>query len=274
MESRQLTLAFLAGCLNKQEGIRKESLYHARLKESLTERFKVDLDVNLMSYYAYNQVCPKIERFLRNKQTDILIFFIRPFPFMVLNKPVIKYDNSRHQKVRGIHPAFLSFGKYQWPEEYSKYISEGTPATNGKRSYSVFEEINLVLGMCIGLHHWSKRYVEGELDKLVSLCSNAGTRMIVLGIPPIAGSPVGNFVCQSLNRYLIRKASRQKLDYIDVFTDKKYNGEAIINVDGRHFTETGHAFLESMLNPVITGIIRETLNKGIIPGQFPPVLTS
>jgi len=258
MNRKTFSLVFMAGCLNNQPGMKTDLLYHSLLKEFLTGILQAEVNIDLLTYHAYNQLTPAIEEQLGKKKADILILFIRPFPYMVLNKPVIKYDTPGNRKVRGIHPAIFSSGEYRWPGFYSKYISEGVPGSGERRPVNLLQEINLLTGVMMGLHRWSVGYVLRELDKVVSLCGRTDTRLILLGIPPAAGSPAGNLVCCSLNRFLVRKATRENLVYIDIFTKKDGRGNAILCGDGRHFSEAGHAFLAGMLSPVITGMLSES----------------
>ena len=254
-----VSIAFFAGCINKQLDIPPHLLYHSRLKDAITDEFKISPAIEVLCYYSYNTIERKVAECLIKSEPDILVLFIRPFPYLILNKLVIKYDTPSQKYFRAFHPALFSAGKRSWPGKYSKYIIERTPVYNGKKKINPLAELNLTFGFLTGLHWWSVIYVQDIIDRVAAICRNSGTRLLLLGVPPAAGSAAGNYLCRSLNNRLIKKAAKENLDYVDIYSNCNSNGIRVIHEDGRHFTQNGHEFLSEALKPYLVRMIREIL---------------
>lgn len=249
------TIAFLAGCINKQRNFPPESHYHEILKNSLSHRYSIGLSFNFGVYHAYSQLYEKTKDLISMKKPDILVIFIRPFPFLILNKLLVKYEKSNKRKVRDIHPSLLFRNKFEWPEKYFINIKEASSAKWVSRPKFGLRDLNLFAGIMLGLHRWALSFVLKELNRVISLCRQDDIELIFLGMPQNRGSVVGRYVCSFMNKKLISEFSKTNLNYINIHEGKDINGKPIFFGDGIHFNETGHIFLKDNLMPVISRII-------------------
>jgi len=249
------TIDFLAGCINNQRNFPRESHYHAVLKKSLSRLYSTDLNFNFAVYHAYRQLYEKVTGLISKNRPDILVIFIRPFPFLILNKPLVKYEENDHRKVRDIHPSLFFRNKFGWPEKYFRNIKEASPETLVSRNKFGFRDLNLLAGIMLGLNRWARKFVLQELRRVIVLCRQENIELIFLGMPQNRESIVGSHICTIMNKKLISEFSKTNVNYLNIHSEKDKNGQPIFFGDGIHFNETGHLFLKDNLMPDICRII-------------------
>ena len=251
------TIAFLAGCINNQRNFPRESHYHAVLKTSLSRMYSADLNFNFAVYHAYGQLFEKATGLISKNRPDILVIFIRPFPFLILNKPLVKYEESDNRKVRDMHPALFFRNKFEWPEKYFINIKEASSAKCVSRSKFELRDLNLLAGIILGLNRWAMKFVLQELKRVISLCRQENIELIFLGMPQNRESIIGSYICSFMNKKLISEFSKTNVIYLNIHSEKDANGQPIFFGDGIHFNEAGHLFLKDNLMPDICRIINE-----------------
>lgn len=260
MSKRRINIGFLGGCLNRQTGIPREEHYHSLLKSVLQESYPdIDLNFRFGLYHAFNELYNRSADLIQIKKTMILIVFIRPFPLMILNKPIVKYNTENQTRRRAIHPGLLNRKQYIWPEKFSRFIVDKTEFNDSKKAYFSLRDINLLLGILLGLKRWSYHYIMKEILSILFLCKQKQVELVITGPPQNPESIAGNMICRSLNRKLQTEIKSLRIPYVDIFTRFDNSDIPIFCEDDIHFNENGHIFLKDHLIEPVSKMIEQII---------------
>ena len=249
-------IGFIGGCISYPIGLEKDKVYHALLKNALPK-----IGIKTDKYYAYSELLDTSKELIKRDSIEVLFLFARHFPYMILNKPFIRFYGKNRKIKYQLHPYLMNYKIKAWPRYLDIYISENRHQKIPKRKHFGLRDINSILGKILGLHNWAYRYVEKCIVDLNELCISNGVRLIVIGPTKNPETFMGDRICTSLNNKLINSMSTNQIDFIDInsYTDEKEH--SIFQSDNIHFNECGHIFLCDKIKTVLQQIIRSSHNQ-------------
>ena len=116
----KIVIGFIGGCINNQGGISRDDLYYSVMTKQLQKiRPDKDYQISLGTYLSFDQLASRTKLFIAKKKPNIIFLFIRPFPLMPLQKPLVKFDKADGTKRWAIHPALFS-RQLIWKEQFTK----------------------------------------------------------------------------------------------------------------------------------------------------------
>ena len=250
-----LKVAFIGGCISFPIGLENDKVYHALLKNALSE-----IDIKMDKYYTYSELLDTSKEFIQRDSIEVLFLFARHFPYMVLNKPFIRFYGMNTKVKYSLHPWLMNYKMKVWPKYLDTYISEYRHQKIPKRKYFGLRDINSILGKILGLHNWAFRYIEKCIVELNEVCIANGIKLVVIGPTKNPETFMGDRICTYLNNRLVSAMSIKNIDFIDInsYTDK--NEHSIFQPDNIHFNEFGHVFLCDKIKTILQQIIRSSLN--------------
>jgi len=241
----KINIGFIGGCINNQVGISREDLYYSVTSKLLTIT-QTEHQISLCRYLSFDQLLDQTKKFIDKKQPNLIYLFIRPFPLMPLQKPIIKYDTKEKTIGYSLHPALFS-RQLKWNEELTKYQSINDFQFVRKSSFG-FRDINLLTGVALGLHHWALKYLTHQLELVKLLCTEQKIKLTVISPPQNPESVLANRTCKWTANYLDKHCMSSKLDFIDINSFSLDNFEQ----DKIHFNIQGHKKLGELIYGNIT----------------------
>jgi len=237
----KINIGFIGGCINNQEGINREDLYYSVLSKLLSNE-KTDYHISLGSYLSYDQLPEQTKFFINKKNPDLIFLFIRSFPLLPLQKPIVKYESENNKVAYALHPALFNH-QMKWKDKLSKHQSSNDFQFVKKNVFS-FRDINLLAGVFMGLQYWTLKYLAHQLDRVKQLCPAEEIKLIIISPPKNPGSILANLLCKHTTDYLDKYCKREQLDFININSFSPDNFEQ----DKVHFNIYGHEKLAETIN--------------------------
>lgn len=244
---KTMKIGFIAGCINIPTRIDAKDLYYVVLLRELQEKYPHIMWESCVDIYsAYSQVIEKANTFLEKNEPQILCFFIRFFPLMVLYKPLVKYENAKKEKAWAFHPALFS-PKADWNPQFSRFVTETGYQFSIRRRFAG-RDLNLLAGKMLGLHAWANRYVCKQIKSLHDICTKKGVKLIVVSPPRNPESYMGNIVCQEITECLNSFCAQENISFANI-----YHPLDIVNFekDAVHYNAQGHRRMAEIVLPFI-----------------------
>jgi hypothetical protein len=195
----------------------------------------------LGTYLSYDQLPEEINILISRKKPDRIFLFIRPFPLLPLQKPLIRYESGNNRISYAWHPAFFS-RRLKWKSKLTKNQSADDFKFIKKSAFGL-RDINLLAGMITGLHHWMLKYLAGQLDSIRLLCNAAEIKLCVISPPQTPGSIIANRFSLRTSSYLEKFCQKEQLDFINISSLGPDNFEE----DKVHFNRSGHRKLAEVI---------------------------
>lgn len=241
----KINIGFIGGCINNQGGINREDLYYFVASKLLASNQK-KYQITLGTYLSFDHLLDQTKKFIDKKQPSLIYLFIRPFPLMPLQKPIVKYDTAEKTIGYSLHPALFS-RQLKWNEELTKYQSSNDFQFVSKSSFS-FRDINLLAGVVLGLHRWTLKYLTHQLELVKQLCNKQKIKLKIISPPQNPESVLANLTCKWTANYLDKYCKSTKLDFININSFSLANFEQ----DKIHFNIHGHKKLGELIYDDIT----------------------
>ncbi len=234
---RMRKIGFIGGCIINPRNITRNQVFYSVVNQLLRNENHEEVSVVLGNYENYSQLHNQTQSFITKKEPDIIYLFIRPFPLLILNKVLIKYDISNFKTKRTINP-FLFKSKLRWDNK----ITDNQIITNyqtPRRSTVGFQDINLFLGSFLGLNNKSTNYIFDEIDKISKSCRRNQIKLVVILPPQYHETLMSKVVCKKINNKLLVKLKESSISNINIYD---INNEQFEN-DRIHFNTLGHRVL-------------------------------
>jgi hypothetical protein len=230
-------IGFIGGCISYPIGIENDSVYHYLLKMNFP-----GIEISVSKYYTYSELPVVTGEFIKKESPDVLFVFLRHFPYMVLNKLLVKHSLTGKKTVRSLHPHLKDRSVRSWPSEFDLYTRE-TANIIPVRQYFGFRDINAILGKMAGLHQWAYQYVETTALGLKEICDHHSVKLIVIGPTKNPETFMGDRICTYLNDRIKYSLAKKNIDFIDINLYKDEENNSLFRPDKIHFNECGHRFL-------------------------------
>jgi hypothetical protein len=231
-------VGFIGGCVNFPKGIDKNKVYHSLLTNALP-----DIKIKTDKYLTYSELIDKSEEFIKRDSIEVLFIFTRHFPYMILNKPLIKICWKNNKVKYRLHPYLCNNKINAWPKNLDRYNSEYKNNKIFKRKYFGLRDLNSILGRILGLHNWAYRYVEKCIIELSEFCISKNVKLVIIGPTKNPETFMGDRICTYLNKRIMDAMLTNNIDFIDINSYIDENNNSIFQSDKIHFNEFGHVYL-------------------------------
>lgn len=236
--TNRTNIGFMGGCINSPIGVSPEAVYHNQLKSVMPET-----TITIGKYHTYSKLIVCAEKVIKNNSLEILFVFLRHFPYMTLNKPLVKLVGKNNRHFYTLHPFLLNRKLKYWPKDFDQFVELYDKNPNPKRFFLGLRDINALVGKGLGLHKWASEYVVEILKELHTICQLYKCRLVIIGPPKNPETFMGNEICTYLNHNAKLEMKRNEIDFIDInaYTDNENN--SIFQKDKIHYNEKGHKYL-------------------------------
>ena len=214
--SSPLSINFLAGCINRQLNLNKEAHYHHLLSATL-KIHQIDAEINLSQYHSYNLLVEKVKKTVHDFDQTCLCVFIRPYPYYVLCKPLIKYFDNKFAYHRTLHPALFQ-RQLIWPDIYSMNYREISVQPQYGLPVRIKNDLNLIAGKLLLLDRWALHYVRDQFIKISQIAIQEGIDLIIVSPTRCPVSRIKDLAISRLHHEMRDWARDNGHTYIDIFS--------------------------------------------------------
>ena len=250
---------FFGGCALTQKSIPKKDRFISVLNGKLESNLLINPKFSFSSYGNFLELFIKFKSQIKKNGNNIFIVQIRPQPYILISKYIIKYADgnnklrfktnpfiskkSGREIINNSNPIFNQLSTNPTFLDFNIFLRR-LLNINSNFSKSFFLEINIFLGRLLGINSNASKYVFTTIQEIQLMCTNHN-QLIILGIPPQPMSKQGNIICKKLNNYLKDECLRHKIHYIDNFAEMN-NCRNFLS-DKLHLSIKGHRKLGEIL---------------------------
>lgn len=246
--SAALNFTFVGGCFPLQYNVLFEDLFHQELKRKMGNLNKVKLNINIIRYERFNTCLRKIISYHESNPIDILVFHIRPEPFLRLVKFYYKYLNNNGKLKHSLNlPVFNIVN----PENYDYLILGRRFEMPFKQSDSRFHktliDLNYKTGNLLGNTKYALRKYFELVSEVINYCHSVDIKIILLGPALRSNTSFEPILCRELNTYIKNKLDVDKIAYVDGLDKYSENLESLFYSNGIHAKEAYHKLISDRL---------------------------
>ena len=241
-------LCFLGGCFPVQWDIVYEDLFHQKLRQKIEENYNNKLNINIIRYERFSTVLDKIISLAGLRKLDLIVFHIRPEPFLRLTKLIYKYIDNKGRLRWSLNLPYINLIN---PEKYDMLDLNRLFHVNVKQRKSLFDKFlvsfNYLFGTIVGNKRYALKNYYLTTKKIIDFCHTNNIKYIILGPNRRSNNYFEPSLCRDLDLYISNKIDKQ--NYICGFlndTTQKMNQE-----NGIHVTQAYHDLIANRLYETI-----------------------
>ncbi len=255
---RSINFTFVGGCFPVQYDILFEDLFHQKLKRRIESEYKIEFNINIIRYEQFNTCLKKIKKYNDTFPADILVFHVRPEPFLRLVKIFYRYLNQNGKVINSINIPLLPISN---PEKYDISKYEKTVIKNTYKEETRFHklliDLNYLIGRCFGnMNYALKKYYEVMLD-IVKYSKQTNIKLLILGIGYRNNTLLSKILCEKLNKYLQDKFTGKDIPYMENLSCLSVNTNQYFQSNGIHASEKYHELIAEILFKELKYLISE-----------------
>jgi len=223
-------ICFVGGCFPVQHNIVYEDLFHQKLRWKIEENLNNKLNVNIIRYERFSSVLNKIKILSNSKKIDLIVFHVRPEPYLRLIKLFYKYSDDKGNLKWSFNLPYFNILN---PEKYDILDLCKTSTKKVKKRKSVSHKFliscNYFFGSLIGnKHHALKSYFQ-TTKEIIDYCNSNNIKYIIFGPNRRNNNYFEPSICKELDLYFSEKLNNQF--YISGYEkDTKWNQKNGLNV--------------------------------------------
>jgi hypothetical protein len=241
---KEINFTFVGGCFPVQHNIIFEDLFHQKLKKKVEEFSNVSFNINIIRYERYNNCFNKIVAYSQSERIDLLVFHIRPEPYLRLVKFFYKYVNNNGRLrysfnipiLKLINPEkydFLIIGR-----QYNRPIS-----TKSKRLHRVLINMNYRTGKFFGNTYYAQKKHSELITNIINYCKNSNIKLILLGPALRSNTSYEPLLCEELNNSIRKSLTDKNISYIDCLEQFANSQKQLFHENGIHAREQYHELI-------------------------------
>lgn len=196
-------LLMVGGCFSVQHNILFEDLFHQKLKRMIEKNFHVKLNINIIRYERLLTVQEKIKNHINSHKTDLIIFHVRPEPYLRLVKFYYAYTDENGKKKFSFNIPFL---KWLNPEKYDLLEMNRFHSQNKKPGNTPFRKFLITMNYLLGMLNGNKRYAAKKYllttNEVIDFCIDNNTQYLILGPNRRNNSISEPYLCKELNEFI------------------------------------------------------------------------
>jgi citrate lyase beta subunit len=241
-------MCFIGGCFPVQHNVVFEDLFHQKLRRKIEESFKNKLNVNIIRYERFSTVLDKIKTLVDSKKLDLIVFHVRPEPYLRLIKLFYKYIDNKGRLKRSLNLPYFNLLN---PEKYDILDIRSIFHINVKQRKSVFHNFliscNYIFGSMIGNKHYALKSYYQTTNGIIDFCNSHNIKYVILGPNRRNNNHLEPSLCMDLDLYFSDRIDNRI--YICGYTKdmiRKMNQE-----NGIHVTQDYHDLIAEKLYKTI-----------------------
>jgi hypothetical protein len=225
--------------------------------------------VNIIRYERFSGCIEKITKYTQNSPVNVLVFSVRPEPFIRAVKLYYRHSGAWSGKLkRSLNLAILKRNKSEKHDLLSmdEMYNPSDPTRVGSLRKAL-SDLNLLLGCLFRNDHFSlKRYL-ALIHDVNLLCNARDISLLVLGPPVRIRTPVEKYLSGRLHQFLSRSLDGLDGNYIigsgptdddrplfqenGIFANEKYHELIAERIEKRLISEVDRIISSSSSSPLL-----------------------
>lgn len=244
-----IKIGIVCGCFPTQPGIVPDELYHRVLAKRIENEKQIIMNVASTWYNTVASGFALAQQLISTEKPDIILFHVRPDPFLRISKIWMKY-NDKEKRVKK---------KINLDADDAMIADDFTPAASQrlrqKKSllHQAFRQLNYLLGILTGSHSNAIEKERMSIENILVECEQKKLPVIIVG----PASRDTGFLENILLHRLEKKLSLYFKDksYVTCFGTRDKNGERLFMEDGIHVSPIGHKRIADLIYPFLSKIV-------------------
>ncbi len=252
----EINFTFVGGCFPVKGNVLFENRFHQVLKKHIENKYELKFNVNIIRYERYMNCLNRITMSEHNNPSNILVFSIRPEPFLRLVKLYYKFADDTNGKIRWSFN--LPFLNKINPEKHD-VLSVDTrfhPAMLGSKSRlrKMMINLNYMVGIAIGNDKFSILEYLKLVRDVIDLCKKRNIHLLILGPAIRTNTFMEKVLSRKLDVFFRKSLAIPSVQYISG-ADLERNGEPLFEKNGIYVNEIYHEVIAERLGNSIKMII-------------------
>lgn len=243
-----LKAGIACGCLSTQKDITTNDLYHHLLKQKLL-RYNIDFETTSYWYDTTTQCRERLRLLIKNKNPDVLLYHVRPSPYLRMSKIFIRYHDTNNRLRFKIN---LTADDGGIKERVHQPITIEQQNKKKYLFYVFLREFNFFISFLAGINQQSIKKQMQLLKEVVETCERHHVNLILIGPPSRPRSIMENYLLARFEKTLSGSGIYNNFQYISCYGSKDESGNALFQEDGMHVSKIGHKRLADLIFPAIS----------------------
>ena len=243
-------ICFVGGCFPVQYNIVYEDLFHQQLRRKLEHHLQNKLHINIIRYERFSTLPDKIKNLAGSKKLDLLIFHVRPEPYLRLIKLFYQYIDDKGYLKWSLN---LPYFNLLMVEKYDILDLGRIFHVPGRERNSIFYKFlitcNYIFGSMIGNKRYALKSYLRTVKNMIDFCHSNHIKYIILGPNRRSNTHLEPFLCRDLDLYISGRTNK----HIYVCGYEKDTGKKMNQENGIHVTSYYHELIaEKLYKTIIT----------------------
>jgi len=232
------------GCFPVQDNISVEELYHSIISRRLIEELNILSEINIIRYDTLNEGFDKTMELLSGQKFNILLFHIRPDPFLHNVKLFFRFINQSEKPDSRLNLHIRGFSE---PKLIVKIV-HGTSKTKKSLTKKLFRTLNYISGIILLNYFITVRNYLKLISGIKAECLKKRINLIVQGPPSRPCSTLENALLRKFAHMCRQFCLKNNIEYVDCFGKYDLPGKNYIFFkDKIHINAFGHKWIAGKL---------------------------
>ena len=252
----EINFTFVGGCFPVQGNFLFENLFHQLLKRKAEDNREVKFNVNIIRYERFRNCITKIASYYETKPIDILVFSIRPEPFLRLVKLYYKFlDTSNGRKKWSLNlPTFNNIN----PEKHDLLSLDArfnpTEINDSSIIHKTLINLNYIFGTLLGNANYSLRKYSDLVNEVIEFSRRNNIKLVILGPPIRTNTIIEKLLSNKLDKYIRKSRNLIDVNFVSG-SDLIKNGGNLFKKNGIYANEKYHELIaERILEKILPTI--------------------
>jgi hypothetical protein len=228
-----MKLGIICGCLPKQPGIGPGELYHQLLATLIEKGFGFRPEVSSIWYVTFAESTIQTRRLVDGQNPDILLYHVRPDPYLRASKPWFRYRNKEQKRCWRIN--FSADDHMVVDVEEPVEIVQRRKKT---KTAKTLRHLNYAIGYLLGVNSQAIKREKKVVAEALQIAGKKNIPVLIIGPASRPRSKVEDFLLLRLEKKL--RASVPAENYVTCFGSIDTQGNPLFFGDGVHVNPAGN----------------------------------
>ena len=250
--NKDIELCFVGGCFTVQYNVLVEDNFLQLTKQTIEEHNAINLNINIIRYEKLANCAEKLRNQNQTIQADIIVFHIRPEPYLRMLKFYYKYKNNDGKIRKSINFSAINIHlseKYDYLEIGIRYPEQ--PKDKKSLFHNWLIDMNYLSGFLLWNHYFAiKRYLK-LTDQIIDYCNKENTTLIVLGPTIRFQTKIERMVSAKFTASVEKSLHRKGINFLSGIDKSVINQRVYFNRGSIFANEKYHKLISQGITTII-----------------------
>jgi len=228
-----MKLGIVCGCLPRQPGIAPGELYHQLLAKRMEKEFGIRTEVSSIWYLTCAESTTRTRKLVDEQNPDILLYHVRPDPYLRASKSWFRYRDKEQQRRRRIN--------FSADDHMVVDVEEPAEIVLRRRKSKftrTLRHLNYAIGYLLGVNGKAIKREKEIVSEALQIAHKKNIPVLIIGPASRPRSKVEDFLLLRLEKKLSTFIARE--NYVTCFGNTDAQGNSLFFEDGVHVNPAGH----------------------------------